>query len=109
MIKNIDLMNLRAGARIDLEKASAKKEIIPEKAPGADIAQSFKSLLENKVNDLVAVTQESDKLDRDFEAGKTEDVHQVMVAAAKSQLAIDTALQVRNLAIRAFTSLTQLR
>jgi flagellar hook-basal body complex protein FliE len=81
----------------------------PKMGAGAHVAQEFGNILKEKMGDLVEVTQESARADRDFAAGKTDNIHEVMISAAKASLAVDTAVQIRNLAIRAYQSLTQLR
>ncbi len=104
----LDLMKLRAEA--PLEPASTRTaSVVRERPPGAQLAEGFKSLLDEKIQDLAGITTDSARMDRDFAAGKTDNVHEVMVAAAKSSMAIDTAVQIRNLAVRAFNALTQLR
>lgn len=76
---------------------------------GAQVVDEFSNILKEKMGDLVGVTQESARADRDFAAGKTDNIHEVMMSAAKASLAVDTAVQIRNLAIRAYQSLVQLR
>lgn len=104
---SIDLLSLRVGATA--EKPAAAEPTSKPPGAGSQVAGEFASILRGKLDDLVDVTTESARLDRDFAAGKTENIHEVMVAAAKSGLAVETALQIRNLAVRAYTTLTQLR
>lgn len=78
-------------------------------ATGSDVASEFQNILSGHLKSLVKVSQHSNKMDRDFAAGKVNNVHDVMVAAARSSLAMDTAIQIRNLAVRAYQKLTQLR
>lgn len=81
----------------------------PARGSGADLIGEFEKILRSEMNDLVAVTQEESRLNRDFAAGKVDNVHEVMTAAAKANLAMETAIQIRNLAVRGFQRLTQLR
>lgn len=102
----IDLMKLVPPAPV---KPTQAPEVAPKLGAGAHVVQEFGSILKEKMGDLVAATQESARADRDFAAGKTDNIHEVMVSAAKASLAVDTAVQIRNLAIRAYQTLTQLR
>lgn len=73
------------------------------------VVEEFSKLLSEKIGGLIETTQNSARLQRDFAAGKTDNIHEVMIAGAKSSLVIETALQVRNLALRAYQALSQIR
>ncbi|RMH56223.1 MAG: flagellar hook-basal body complex protein FliE [Candidatus Hydrogenedentota bacterium] len=77
--------------------------------PGAELVQEFGKILGEKLESLIDVTQTSERMARDFAAGKVENLHEVMIAGAKADLAIETAVQVRNLAVRAYQNLTTMR
>jgi flagellar hook-basal body complex protein FliE len=106
----LDLMKLvpSAPAR-ESDKPSIRRSTVVGGGAGSVVAEDFKSLFKEKLGALVDVTQESSRLTRDFAAGKVDNIHEVMISAAKSGLAIDTALQIRNLAIGAYQKLSQLR
>lgn len=76
---------------------------------GASLIGDFQKILGEKLGDLVGATGEAAKMQREFAAGKTDNIHEVMIAGAKANLAMETAMQVRNLALRAYTQLSQLR
>ena len=106
----LDLMKLVPSAPThDSEKPSIRRSTVIGDGAGAVVAEEFKNLLKEKIGDLVDVTQTSSRMTRDFVAGKVDNLHEVMIASAKSGLAVDTALQIRNLAIRAYQNLSQLR
>lgn len=75
----------------------------------ASLVENFSSILSENLGGLVETTQDAARLQRDFAAGKTDNIHEVMIAGAKANLAVETALQVRNLALRAYQTLSQLR
>jgi flagellar hook-basal body complex protein FliE len=102
----LDLMKLVPSAT---ERPAESPLTTPKMGAGAHVVQEFGSILKEKMGDLVAATQESARADRDFAAGKTDNIQEVMISAAKASLAVDTAVQIRNLAIRAYQTLTQLR
>ena len=104
----IDLLKL-AGRDNPIPTPSVPVSTGPPK-PGAKLAEEFQKIFGDQLAELVNVTQESARLDRDFAAGvEGVGIDDVMISAAKSGLAVDAALQIRNLAFRAFQTLTQLR
>lgn len=76
---------------------------------GPDLADEFANVLAAKMRDLADLQRESARLDRALAAGEAVEIHQVMIAAAKAGLAMDLAVQIRNLALRAYTQVTQIR
>lgn len=76
---------------------------------GAGLAGEFEKIFGEQMQNLIGVTQKSEQLDRDFAAGKSDNIAAVMVAGAEAGLAVETALQVRNMALRMYQTLTQLR
>jgi len=86
----------------DPAKAGSKKG-------AASLIEDFSSILSKNLGGLVETTQDAARLQRDFAAGKTDNIHEVMIAGAKASLAVETAIQVRNMALRAYTTLSQLR
>lgn len=91
------------------ERAGSARPAQVKIGAGAQVVDDFRKLYHEQLAGLVDVTTHSDRLDRAFAAGKTDNIHEVMVAAAQSSLALETAMQVRNIAVRAFQTLTQLR
>ena len=102
----MDLMKLTPKMPEAFQKPKKDEE---SKGAGASLADTFSQILDEKLGDLVGATQDAARLQRDFAAGRTDNVHEVMIAGAKANLAVETALQVRNLALRAYQTLSQLR
>ena len=70
---------------------------------------SFEDFLQdalNKVNDLQL---QSDKLTNDFAAGKTDNIHQVMIAAEKADLALQFTMQIRNKILDAYNEIMRIQ
>lgn len=104
---SVDLLKLVPQAR--KESAAMPAAAKAEPGTGASIIEEFHAIFSEKMKDLVDATSTSDRLDRDLAAGKTDNIHEVMIAASKAGLAVETAMQVRNMALRAYQTLTQLR
>lgn len=60
----------------------------------------------NKTNNLIV---EADKLSEDFAAGKTDNIHQVLIAAEKANIALQFTLQVRNKIIDAYNEIMRMQ
>lgn len=78
-------------------------------ATGADLADGFSKILSEKMGEMNELQKESARLDEALAAGEAVDINRVMIAAAKAGLALDLAVQVRNMAMRAYTQVTQIR
>ncbi len=107
-----DLLKLTARPPgIDSFERSARETASTAIKPGAgaQAAEDFQKLFQENIQNLASVTTHSDRMDRAFAAGETDNIHEVMVAASHANLALETAMQIRNIAVRAFQTLTQLR
>ena len=70
---------------------------------------SFSDYLKNelyKVNDLII---QSDKLSEDFAAGKTDNIHQVLIAVEKADIALQFTLQIRNKLFDAYNEIMRMQ
>jgi flagellar hook-basal body complex protein FliE len=60
----------------------------------------------NKVNDLQL---ESERITDDFAAGRTDNIHQVMIAAEKADVALQFTMQVRNKIMDAYNEIMRIQ
>lgn len=60
----------------------------------------------NKVNDLII---QSDRLSEDFAAGKTDNIHQVLIAVEKADIALQLTLQIRNKILDAYNEIMRMQ
>lgn len=60
----------------------------------------------NKTNELLL---ESDRLADDFAAGRTDSIHQVMIAAEKADVALQFTLQIRNKIMDAYNEIMRMQ
>jgi len=68
----------------------------------------FKSIFENAVNEYV---QAENKVDEDIyklATGESDDVHNLMINAQKSELSLDLLLQLRNKALDAYNEILRI-
>jgi len=70
---------------------------------------SFKDIFYNalnKVNDLILY---SDQLTEDFAAGKTDNIHDVMIALEKADIALQFTMQIRNKLVDAYEEIMRMQ
>jgi flagellar hook-basal body complex protein FliE len=60
------------------------------------ITPSFGQTLEAALNNVNSLQLNSDDMAKSFAAGKTSDIHSVMIAAQQATISLDLAMQVRN-------------
>jgi len=76
-----------------------------EKKDGTSFTEFLKDAL-NKTNDLQI---ESQKLQEDFAAGRTDNIHQVMIAAEKADIALQFTMQIRNKILDAYNEIMRMQ
>lgn len=105
----VDLFSLapKAAGAADAPKPAARAQF---SAAPSDLALRFSDLLSQKVEELDAVQRKSENLDQRFAAGDPNvQIHDVTIAAAQANLALETAMQFRTLTLRAVERLINLR
>lgn len=83
---------------------SNPKTITPAKAQ-----TNFAETLKGAINNLNAAQNESDKMTEALAAGKTQDLHQVMITAQKSSIALETTVQVQQKVIDAYNEVMRMQ
>ena len=78
-----------------------KKEIAPSKG--------FAEILNNTINNANQLKKDADAITNDFVAGKTDNLHEVMIAAQKSEIAISFVVEVRNRLVEAYQEFTRMQ
>lgn len=76
-----------------------------EDSNGMGFAEYLKDAL-NKTNDLQL---DSAKLTDDFAVGKTDNIHQVMIAAEKADIALQFTMQIRNKILDAYNEIMRIQ
>lgn len=60
----------------------------------------------NKANDAII---QSERLNNDFAVGKTDNIHKVMIAAEKAEIALQFTLQIRNKLLDAYNEIMRMQ
>jgi flagellar hook-basal body complex protein FliE len=69
---------------------------------------SFSDLLHQAMQSLEGLSAESDRLTTDAALGKPVELHQVMLAATKAQIAMELFLEVRNRLIESWQEISRM-
>lgn len=80
-----------------------------EAAATSSSGPSFGAVLEQALDSLNALAQESDRLAEAFAAGEDVEVHQVMLAMQETQIAFELAAQVRNRIVDAYQEIMRMQ
>lgn len=73
------------------------------------ITGSFGTLLKQKLAEVNSLQHQADALTQQYLAGKTEDVHQVMLALEQANLSLQMMVQVRNKVIEAYQEISRMQ
>ena len=71
--------------------------------------KNFRHLLQNSLNQISELNQKADSAIKKLATGEIEDVHQVMIAVKKADLAFKTMMQIRNKLIEAYKELMRMQ
>jgi len=70
---------------------------------------SFGDFLQNAINETNNLQLESTQITEDFLTGKTDDIHSVMIAGEKANLALQFTMQVRNKVVDAYKEIMNMQ
>ena len=69
----------------------------------------FSDILKNALEEANELKQESDKLTSDYLTGRTDNLHEVMIAAQKSEISIMFVTEVRNRIMDAYQEFARMQ
>lgn len=72
-------------------------------------AVDFKGLLMEALQNVNSLEQESGKITEDFIAGRTDNIHSVMIAGEKASIALQFVLEVRNKVMDAYQEIMRMQ
>ena len=75
---------------------------------GDEKTQSFGSFLKEAVDKVNSLQLESEKVNSDFASGKTDNIHQVTIAADKADIALQFAMQIRTKIMDAYSEIMRI-
>ena len=74
-----------------------------------ETSKDFQQLLQDNINKVNDLQLNSDQLTEDFALGKTDNIHQVMIAGEKAETAMKLTLAVQNKVIDAYKEIMRLQ
>ncbi|MHB1392426.1 MAG: flagellar hook-basal body complex protein FliE [Clostridia bacterium] len=69
---------------------------------------SFADFLNNAVSDVNKLQVDSERLNEALAIGKTDNIHQVMIAAEKAEIALQFTMQIRNKILDAYQEIMRM-
>ncbi|AKP46861.1 MULTISPECIES: flagellar hook-basal body complex protein FliE [Bacillus] len=92
---------------------SVFKPSAPTLTKAADTNQqkdsSFRDILKNSINSLNDSQLQADQLSQKLALGDDVDLHEVMIASQKAQVALNLAVEVRNKAVEAYQEIMRMQ
>ena len=76
---------------------------------GANDSINFKDLLIDALNNVNTLEQEADKMTDDFIAGRTDDIHSVLIAGEKASISLQFITEVRNKVVEAYQEIMRMQ
>ncbi len=70
---------------------------------------NFKDLLMDALDNVNALEQESNKITEDFIAGKTDNIHSVLIASSKASISLSFVTEVRNKVLDAYQEIMRMQ
>lgn len=70
---------------------------------------SFADMLKTAINNVNDLQINSDNLTNELAAGKTDNIHEVMIAGEKADLALQFTMQIRNKVLDAYTEIMRMQ
>ncbi len=70
---------------------------------------NFKELLIDALNNVNTLEQESTKMTEDFIAGRTDDIHSVLIASEKASISLQFIMEVRNKVMEAYQEIMRMQ
>jgi len=70
---------------------------------------NFKDILFDALNNVNTLEQESAKMTEDFIAGRTDDIHSVLIAAEKASISLQFIMEVRNKVLDAYQEIMRMQ
>lgn len=75
----------------------------------AQAQQSFSNLLKAAINEVNEVQNQSDNLTKKLAMGEPVELHQVMIAAEKASITLQTTMEIRNKVVEAYQEIMRMQ
>lgn len=90
-----------------LQDVEIKPRSIESESPSSEV--SFADELSKAIGSVDDAMKASEQTTEDFIAGRTENVHEVMISMQKAQLSFQMMVEVRNKAIEAYNEISRMQ
>jgi len=70
---------------------------------------SFGDYLKNALDSVNQLQLDSEQIGIDFAAGKTDNIHEVMIAGEKAEIALQLTMQIRNKVVEAYNEIMRMQ
>ncbi len=88
--------------QVKIDKALSKETAGAQGQEFGGAKQSFRDLLFDGVNAVNEAQSSADKMSTDLATGKSENIHEVMLAVSNAELTFNLMVQLRNKALEAY-------
>jgi flagellar hook-basal body complex protein FliE len=94
---------------IDSNSFSISQIGFSENKNNENIVGSFGEFLNNAMNNISELERQSNYIAEEFVAGRTDNIHQVMIAAQKVDIALQFTMQIRNKILDAYSEIMRIQ
>ena|ERR1041384_5977629 len=88
--------------------SSALEQLKPMTAP-AGAPGEFQSILDSSIQNLTSLSQDATDSVQKFMTGENEDLHNMVLATQRAEIAFDLGLQVRNKVLQAYQEIMRMQ
>ncbi len=99
------MINISNNSNLNLLKTSSEKVVKKED----ENKVSFSEILKNTIEEANELKVEADKLTNDYLAGRTDNLHEVMIASQKAEISILFVTEVRNRLMDAYQEFARMQ
>ncbi|PKM80892.1 MAG: flagellar hook-basal body complex protein FliE [Firmicutes bacterium HGW-Firmicutes-14] len=92
-----------------LEILQTGQKLTEQPGTGKEQKTGFADLLKGAINEVNALQNESQEAKVQLVTGEAEDLHQVMIAAEKANLAFQMTVQIRNKVVEAYQEIMRMQ
>ncbi len=78
------------------------------KNPVAEVSKDFNSMLKSTIKQVTTAEQQGENAILDLQAGKAQNLHDVMIAVEKADISLRMLVQIRNKALEAYNEILKL-
>ncbi|MHA6251300.1 flagellar hook-basal body complex protein FliE [Oceanobacillus sp. CAU 1775] len=97
-------MNINFNPQVGLQNEAISKVTTP-----ATTQSNFGEILKGTIENLNNVQNESDRMTNALASGNAQDLHQVMIAAQKASITLETTVQFQQKAIDAYNEIMRMQ